>query len=52
MADHTRVAPELQNLEIWHQYEPQLRELYLVKNLTLKKVKESMETQHGWPVFK
>ncbi|KAK8131961.1 hypothetical protein PG999_000134 [Apiospora kogelbergensis] len=52
MADHTRVAPELQNLEIWHRYEPQLRELYLVKNLTLKKVKESMETQHGWPVFK
>ncbi|KAK8104754.1 ankyrin repeat-containing domain protein [Apiospora kogelbergensis] len=52
MAKHTRVAPELQNLDIWHEHEPQLRELYLVKNLTLKGVKESMEKEHGWPTFK
>ncbi|KAK8857281.1 hypothetical protein PGQ11_013193 [Apiospora arundinis] len=52
MAQPTRCAPELQDLELWHQYEPQLRELYIQKNQTLKQVKTSMEEQHGWPVFK
>ncbi|KAK7967871.1 uncharacterized protein PG986_002148 [Apiospora aurea] len=52
MAKPTRCAPELQDLDIWHQYESQLRDLYLVKNQTLKQVKRSMEEQHGWPVSK
>ncbi|KAK8113500.1 ankyrin repeat-containing protein [Apiospora sp. TS-2023a] len=52
MAKPTRCAPELQDLEIWHRYKPQLRELYIVQNQTLKRVKKSMEEQHGWPVFK
>ncbi|KAK6848783.1 hypothetical protein PG995_012616 [Apiospora arundinis] len=52
MAQPTRYAPELQDLELWHQYEAQLREFYIEKNQTLKQVKASMEEQHGWPVFK
>ncbi|KAK8012866.1 hypothetical protein PG991_010241 [Apiospora marii] len=52
MAKPIRCAPELQDLTIWHRYEPQLRELYIVQNQTLRQVKESMETQHNWPVFK
>ncbi|KAK7963439.1 ankyrin repeat-containing domain protein [Apiospora saccharicola] len=52
MAKLTRCAPELQDLQIWHRYEPQLRELYIVQNQTLKRVKKSMEELHGWPVFK
>ncbi|KAK8004543.1 hypothetical protein PG989_004262 [Apiospora arundinis] len=51
MAQPTRYAPELQDLELWHQYEAQLREFYIEKNQTLKQVKTSMEEQHGWPVF-
>ncbi|KAK8065226.1 hypothetical protein PG997_011973 [Apiospora hydei] len=52
MAKPTRCAPELKDLDIWHQYESQLRDLDLVKNQTFKQVKRSMEEQHGWPVFK
>ncbi|KAK7935928.1 HET-domain-containing protein [Apiospora marii] len=52
MTKPKRCAPELQDLAIWNRYEPQLRDLYLSKNQTLKQVKQSMEEQHGWPVFK
>lgn len=47
-----RCAPELQDLTLWRQHAPRLRELYLIQNKTLKQVKKSMEEEHGWPEFK
>ncbi|KAK8064089.1 hypothetical protein PG996_008741 [Apiospora saccharicola] len=45
-------APETQDLKIWRQYEQQLRELLVVKRLTLPRLMETMEAQYGWPRFK
>lgn len=47
-----RCAPELQDLTLWRQHAPRLRDLYLIQYETLKQVKKSMEEEHGWPEFK
>ncbi len=35
--------------DLWKTHEPNLRRLYLEQNLTLKEVKETVETEHGFP---
>ncbi|KAI0547122.1 hypothetical protein F4679DRAFT_555375 [Xylaria curta] len=37
--------------DIWHNHEPIIRKLYLEEKKTLKRVKEIMESEHGFPSF-
>jgi hypothetical protein len=47
-----RYAEDSKDVSIWHQHQDVLRQLFLVKNHTLKEVKEIMKDQPGFEEFK